>query len=331
LHCDPFPAQPILPGPGKLLRRFYDKFASIGTDPGLVAAPRRLRKALAEAELSGYTSALRWHAGAATIDPTDALTEIGLLDDEAIALGDAALVLASLDHPGADLAPYYRLIAEMTERLVAAGQEARRPADQAAALAAVLGVQYGFIGDAETYDDPANADLIRVIDRRRGLPVALAILYVATARGAGWMVEALNTPAHVLLHVGSNPAVIVDPFAGGTVVEANAVGMLLARAGGMPHPPRTEPFESLSNRGVLLRLLANQAQRARANGQAERALTLSRRMTALSPTTTALWWERAALERQLGNIDEARASLWALLETTHDARIRAHVLAAMPD
>jgi regulator of sirC expression with transglutaminase-like and TPR domain len=219
----------------------------------------------------------------------------------------------------------------MTERLAASSDGARRPADQAAALSAIIGVEYGFSGDAETYDDPANADLIRVIDRRRGLPVALAIVYVATARAVGWTVEALNTPAHVLLHVGEGQAVIVDPFAGGTVVEAAAVGMLLARAGGIPQPPRTEPFENLSNRGVLMRLLANQAQRARAGGESERALTLCERMTTLSPTTTALWWERATLERQLGRPELARASLWALLETTHDPRIRAHVMAAMPN
>jgi regulator of sirC expression with transglutaminase-like and TPR domain len=267
----------------------------------------------------------------AAIDPTDALAEIGLLDDDAIVLGDAALLLASLDHPEIDLAPYYDLIAQMTERLATVGEGARLAAEQAAALGAIIGVEFGFAGDDETYDDPANADLIRVIDRRRGLPVALAIVYVATARGVGWTIEALNTPAHVLLHVGPGPAVIVDPFAGGTVVEADAVGMLLARAGGMPQPPQTEPFENLSNRGMLMRLLANEAQRARADGQIARALTLCQRMTTLSPTVTALWWERATLERQLGHIDQARASLWALLETTHDPRIRAHVLAAMPD
>jgi regulator of sirC expression with transglutaminase-like and TPR domain len=266
-----------------------------------------------------------------TIDPTDALAEIGLLDDDAIVLGDAALLLASLDHPETDLDPYFSLIAEMTDRLAEVGDGARLATEQAAALGSIIGEEYGFIGDDENYDDPANADLIRVLDRRRGLPVALAIVYVAIARGVGWTVEALNTPAHVLLHVGEGPAVIVDPFAGGEVIEADAVGMLLARAGGLPRPPRVEPFENLTNRGVLMRLLSNQTQRARAVGEAERALILCERMTTLSPTTTALWWERATLERQLGRIDEARASLWALLETTHDPRIRAHVLAAMPN
>lgn len=265
------------------------------------------------------------------IDATETLAEIGLLDDDAIVLGDAALLLASLDHPETDLAPYYAVIAKMTERLAAVGGGARLAAEQAAALSAIIGTEFGFAGDSDNYDDPANADLIRVIDRRRGLPVALAIVYLTAARGVGWTVEALNTPAHVLLNVGPGPAVIVDPFDGGTVVEADAVGNLLARAGGMPQPPQIEPFENLTNRGVLMRLLANQAQRARAAGELERALTLCQRMTVLSPTTTALWWERAMLELQLGHRQQARASLWALLETTHDRRIRAHVLAAMPD
>lgn len=43
-----------------------------------------------------------------------------------------------------------------------------------------------------------DADLIRVIDRRPGLPVSLTILYVAAARRIGWHADVLNTPGHVM-------------------------------------------------------------------------------------------------------------------------------------
>ena len=43
---------------------------------------------------------------------------------------------------------------------------------RAACLAQVLAQQFGFAGDAATYDDPDNADLIRAIDRLQGMPIS---------------------------------------------------------------------------------------------------------------------------------------------------------------
>ncbi len=40
---------------------------------------------------------------------------------------------------------------------------------------------------------------MRVIDRRRGLPVALAILYLHAARGQGWAADALRFTGHVVV------------------------------------------------------------------------------------------------------------------------------------
>ena len=64
----------------------------------------------------------------------------------------------------------------MQTRLNLVGSDAETPAERADAMAAVLAGEFGFAGDAEKYDDPANADLISVLDRRRGLPMSLAIL-----------------------------------------------------------------------------------------------------------------------------------------------------------
>ena len=52
--------------------------------------------------------------------------------------------------------------------------------------------RYGYDGDRLSYDDPRNADLMAVIDRRRGLPVALGILYIHAARAAGFEARGLE-------------------------------------------------------------------------------------------------------------------------------------------
>jgi regulator of sirC expression with transglutaminase-like and TPR domain len=73
--------------------------------------------------------------------------------------------------------------------------------------------------------------------------------------------------------------------------------------------------------------VSNQASRARLNGDIARALTLYERLTGIAPDQPGLWWERARLEQRSGRNPAARASLTAMLETTHDPltmdRIRA--------
>jgi regulator of sirC expression with transglutaminase-like and TPR domain len=153
--------------------------------------------------------------------------------------------------------------------------------------------------------------MLAVLARRRGLPIALAILYVATARRAGWDARVLALPGHVLVGVeGGGEWVLLDAFAGGTPVDAAAV-----RPGG---EVGLQGAAWLGNRETLVRLVMNQASRARAAGDSARALTLYRRLTLVAPAMPALWWERARLEQQAGDTQAARRSLAAMRETTRD-------------
>ena len=254
----------------------------------------------------------------------DDLTRLGLIDEQDIVLDEAALALALLDHEGTDLEPYEDLLADIASRLDEIGTEAATAEERAACLARVFGQEFGFGGDRETYDDPDNADLIRVLDRRCGLPVSLSILYVAAARRVGWTAEVLDLPGHVLVLVGHEAApVIVDPFRGGMRVAVEGVAALLASAGETPAPVRH--VATMPNRAILVRLLQNQASRAEAAGRGRRALTLYRRMTAFAPGHAHAWWERARLELVDGDTAAARDSLTAMLEITRDPELRDRV------
>ena len=256
---------------------------------------------------------------------TDDLIRLGLIDEEDIQLDDAALTLALLDHPRTDDAPYHAVIASIVDRVDIIGADAVTPAAQAAVLAQVIGDEFGFAGDAETYDDPSNADLIQVIDRRRGLPVSLSILYVAVARRIGWVAHVLDVPGHVLVLIGGEAApVMIDPFRGGRSVDGEQLAQLvqamqLGRIAAVSH------VAAMPNRAVLVRLLLNQATRAEATGQGRRALTLYRRMTMMAPAYGHAWWERARLELVDGDVVEARKSLSAMLEITRDPALRTRV------
>ena len=253
----------------------------------------------------------------------------GLVDDEEIELDVAALVLSELDHPGADLAPYIALVREIDERLREVGSQSVTPSDQARVLASIFYGEFGFTGDADTYDAPLNGDLIRVLDRRRGLPVSLSILYVAAARRMGWNAHALNVPGHVLVRIGDQAPVIIDPFNGGAIVEQRQLVALLSGVtiGGVQIS--ANQLEAMTNRDTLVRLLMNQASRAeRANDQG-RAVTLYQRMTLVSPHNPDGWWALARLQLNAGLLQPARVSLSAMLEVTRDPERRQIVSAAL--
>ncbi|MET1756164.1 transglutaminase-like domain-containing protein [Novosphingobium sp. RD2P27] len=261
---------------------------------------------------------------------SDAVIAIGLLEDDAISLDRSALELAALDHPDVDIEDYVGRLEEIAARVAAVGGGEHSARAQAEVLAGVIGDEFGLTGDRQSYDDPDNADLIRVLDRGRGLPVSLSIIYVGAARRQGWTADALNTPGHVLTRLGSDvEPILIDPFASGAVVEPEALAQLLRSMLGNSVIATSEHLAPMENRSVLLRLLMNQASRAEAAGDARRALTLYERMTTVAPSNGHAWWERARLHLITGDVARARSSLSAMLEVTRDPRVRTNICAAL--
>jgi hypothetical protein len=95
----------------------------------------------------------------------------------------------------------------------------REPAGEVAALVQVLGEEHGFAGDRDQYDRPENSMLDVVLERRKGLPILLSVVFCEVARRAGIDVRGVGLPGHFVVgHFGATPPVLLDPFAGGAPV-----------------------------------------------------------------------------------------------------------------
>ena len=257
------------------------------------------------------------------------VSELGLLDDEEIELDLAALALSALDHDGVEIDPYLDLLDDIEASLAETGADAETPQAQGEALARVFAGEFGFIGDADSYDAPLNADLIRVLDRRRGLPVSLSLLYVAIARRIDWPAFVLNTPGQVLVRIGTEPFVIIDPFNRGRQVDDRQLRMLIEQYLGPGAPLRPEYLVPAANRAVLVRLLQNQATRAQAAADTARAEALYQRMSLFAPGYPDVWWQLAGMQMLRKDYPAVRHSLSAMLEVTLDARRRKEISAAL--
>ena len=103
------------------------------------------------------------------------LRQTGEIPDQEIDIAETALLLASLDRPGVALGRYRDHLGLIANDLAKAATGMEALDDRVAALNDAIFSAYGYEGDRRTYDDLQNANLIRVIDRRRGLPVALPV------------------------------------------------------------------------------------------------------------------------------------------------------------
>jgi regulator of sirC expression with transglutaminase-like and TPR domain len=263
------------------------------------------------------------------LQPTP-LADIGTCEDTELDLIKAAIVLAALDDRYANVDAAHRHVDAMTAEALMLAKGATEPQARAQLLADVIHSRFGYTGDRNNYDDPANANMLHVIERRRGLPVALAILYLGIANRLGWEAAGLNVPGHFFIRIGdAETHVLQDPFDGGAILSAEQVPLKLAPLGLTRDQIRPAMFNPLPMRAVLVRLLNNLAARAEANKDLRRALELHERMTIMAPHFTGLWWEKARLERLLGRLSAARASLTNMLETTRDPQLTKHVRGAI--
>jgi regulator of sirC expression with transglutaminase-like and TPR domain len=99
---------------------------------------------------------------------------------------------------------------------------------QASTLAELLGTRHRFRGERQEYDHPDNSMLDLVLERRRGLPILLSVVYAEVARRAGVRVLGVGLPGHFVVgHFGTTPPLLLDPFDGGCTVETKAPPHLL--------------------------------------------------------------------------------------------------------
>lgn len=145
----------------------------------------------------------------------------GGIDDERIDLLRAALTFARIEYPQLDSAPYVRQVEALARRVAGKIDDPGEPVQCIAALNNVLFDEEMFRGNTADYYDPRNSFINDVLDRRLGIPITLALLYMEVARRAEFQLFGVGMPGHFMLkhYDVDGRSFFIDAFERGSVLS----------------------------------------------------------------------------------------------------------------
>jgi regulator of sirC expression with transglutaminase-like and TPR domain len=224
-------------------------------------------------------------------------------------LFEGALLIAQLVDPEEDIA----IARERAETLAArVRQERAREGTGYEALLLVLFAEEGFQGDAETYDDPANSSVARVLVVHRGMPITLSIVVLEVARRAGLALSGVGLPGHFVVGGRDLPdGRYLDPFDGGELYDAGALADRVSAIFGAPVDLPPEALLPDSSRSILTRVLFNLRRSCEKRGLFAEALAALDCAAALDPSEASVLRERGLILLRLGRAAEAVEALEA--------------------
>jgi len=268
-------------------------------------------------------------------------------EDDRIELARACLQIAEDAYPGLDVDGYVGEIERFAKRLRARFAPDAAAEDRVIALNEFLFDDLGFGGNTDDYYDPRNSYLNEVIDRRTGIPITLAVLYMEIGRRIGLPFEGVSFPGHFLVRLPLRGGTLVlDPFSGGVpqseaelrerlkrVIPRGATGewKRAARGVAVAELPLDQFLEPASNRQILARVLRNLKGIYREKDQPERLLEVLNRMILVAPEAAAELRDRGFVFLRLECWRPALKDLAEYLEREPEATDQDEVRAKLVD
>lgn len=190
------------------------------------------------------------------MDPIRHFHDLMESDDDQISLAEAALAIAATEYARLNPTPWLESLDRLAAR-VEAGPELSILAN-IAAINRVLFDEENFSGNDEEYDDPRNSYLNDVLQRKKGIPITLSLVYTEVARRRGLSLAGVGFPGHFLVkHPGPPAEILIDPYRRGSILATGDCAALLKEHFGSEVELKPEYLKSSTNKQILARMLNN--------------------------------------------------------------------------
>jgi len=243
--------------------------------------------------------------------------------EEELDLAEAALLIAQEEHPEMDVAAYLRRLDGLAAAVRARLPQAPEPTDIIDNLNIQLFREEGLTGNEGEYYDPRNSFLNEVLDRKRGIPITLSVIYLEVGRRLGLPLVGVGFPGHFLVkYSGVNGEVVLDPFAGGVTLTREDLAQRLRKMYGDANPFLAQIPQLLAPAGkkeILVRMLRNLKGIYLQKNDFTRALAASDRILLVAPDLATEVRDRGAVHQRLGHLQAAQQDLRRYLQMAPDA------------
>jgi regulator of sirC expression with transglutaminase-like and TPR domain len=198
-------------------------------------------------------------------------------------LAHGALLVALEEYPGLDVRAYLDQLEALATRVERRCLVGEPPVFRLGHLCAEMFDVEGYQGDDSDYYHPRNAFLNEVIDRKKGLPILLSILFLHVASRLDLPAAGVGLPGHFIVKAQFElNEVYIDPFRGGATLTIGEIAELMRHEGGGPVKLQASHLRAWSGRETLLRVLANLEGMWTRAGDPRRAASARERMELLS-------------------------------------------------
>jgi len=170
-------------------------------------------------------------------------------------LEDAVFILARFDNPTLRESEYKQKLDRFANMIRDDVRYALNESQKMHTLLDFVFSELGFKGSTTDYYNPDHSYLNRVIDRRQGLPISLALIVLFLARRLDLPFYGVNMPIHFMLKFkGNHGEIFIDPFDHGKIVTYNQCYYFLKQNG---VEPKSAHFQLGSEAEILARSIRN--------------------------------------------------------------------------
>jgi regulator of sirC expression with transglutaminase-like and TPR domain len=181
------------------------------------------------------------------------------IDDERVDLLRSALTFAQIEDPQLDIEYYVRRVDELAARVAEKIDDPDDPVQIIAALNDVLFHEEMFRGNTVDYYSPRNSFLHDVLDRRLGIPITLALVYMEVGRRVGFQLFGVGMAGHFLLkhYDVDGHSILIDAFERGSIVTEDDCRQKLDSIYSGQVALQPEFLLAVTRRQMLTRMLNN--------------------------------------------------------------------------
>jgi regulator of sirC expression with transglutaminase-like and TPR domain len=230
------------------------------------------------------------------------------IEDERLDLLRAALTFARVEDPQLDIEHYVHRVDELAARVAEKLQDPDDPPQIIAALNDVLFQEEMFRGNTVDYYSPRNSFLHDVLDRRLGIPITLALVYMEVARRVRFQLFGVGMPGHFLLkhYDVDGHAILIDAFERGSIVTEEDCRQKLDSIYSGQLALQPEFLLPVTRRQMLTRMLNNLRSVYLSQRDFRRAVQIVDLILVIYPRSPEDMKQRAVLRY---NLDDYRGAL----------------------